>query len=98
MSMSLRRIITPLTKWVEGKAASKSLNSKGEHQHVAERDDHLFSTIVYVHAACSLGLSATSQQYFSLRTNQPPATSRNQPAVLFSQNKPAPAISQPNRL
>jgi hypothetical protein len=23
--------------------------------------------------ACSLGLSATSQQYFSLRTNQPPA-------------------------
>jgi hypothetical protein len=43
--------------------------------------------------ACSLGLSATSQQYFSLRTNQPPATSRNQPAVIFSQNKPAPAIS-----
>jgi hypothetical protein len=43
--------------------------------------------------ACSLGLSATSQQYFSLRTNQPPATSRNQPAVLFSQNKPAPAIT-----
>jgi hypothetical protein len=43
--------------------------------------------------ACSLGLSATSQQYFSLRTNQPPATSRNQPTVLFSQNKPAPAIS-----
>jgi hypothetical protein len=44
-------------------------------------------------AACSLGLSATSQQYFSLRTNQPAATSRNQPAVLFSQSKPAPAIS-----
>jgi hypothetical protein len=43
--------------------------------------------------SCSLGLSATSQQYFSLRTNQPPATSHNQPAVLFSQNKPAPAIS-----
>jgi hypothetical protein len=38
---------------------------------------------------CSLGLSATSQQYFSLRTNQPPATSQQ----LFSQNKPAPAIS-----
>jgi hypothetical protein len=37
-------------------------------------------------------LSATSQQYFSLTTNQPPATS-NQPAVLFSQNKPAPVIS-----
>jgi hypothetical protein len=26
--------------------------------------------------ACSLGLSATSQQYFSLRTNQPSATSQ----------------------
>jgi hypothetical protein len=39
--------------------------------------------------ACSLGLSATSQQHFSLRTNQP--------AVLFSQNKSALAIShQPN--
>jgi hypothetical protein len=35
----------------------------------------------------------SSQQYFSLRTNQSPAISRNQPAVLFSQNKPAPAIS-----
>jgi hypothetical protein len=45
------------------------------------------------YTACSLGLSATSQQYFFLRTNQPPASSRNQPAVLFSQNKPAPAIS-----
>jgi hypothetical protein len=43
--------------------------------------------------ACSLGLSAIGQQYFSLGTNQPPATSRNQPPVLFSQNKPAPAIS-----
>jgi hypothetical protein len=48
---------------------------------------------------CSLGLSATSQQYFSLTRNQPPATSRNQPAVLFSQNKPAPATShQPTEL
>jgi hypothetical protein len=48
--------------------------------------------------ACSLGLSATSQQYFSLRTNQPPATSHNQPTVLFSQNKPASAIShQPTK-
>jgi hypothetical protein len=51
------------------------------------------SKLIKVTPACSLGLSATSQQYFSLRTNQPPATSRNQPAVLFSQNKPAPAIS-----
>jgi hypothetical protein len=43
---------------------------------------------------CSFRLSATNQQYFSLRTNQP---STNQPTVLFSQNKPAPATShQPN--
>jgi hypothetical protein len=41
----------------------------------------------------SLGLSATRQQYFSLRTNQPPAISHNQAAVLFSQNKPAQAIN-----
>jgi hypothetical protein len=41
---------------------------------------------------CSLRLSAISQQYFSLRINQPPATSQ-----LLSQNKPAPVIShQPN--
>jgi hypothetical protein len=41
-------------------------------------------SIVIQRSHCSLGLSATSQQYFSLS---------NQPAVLFSQNKPAPAIS-----
>jgi hypothetical protein len=40
--------------------------------------------IICLELACSLGLSTTSQQYFSLRTNQP--------AVLFSQNKPAPTI------
>jgi hypothetical protein len=47
---------------------------------------------IFVHGdpPCLLGLSATRQQYFSLRTNQS--------AVLFSQNKPAPAIShQPNK-
>jgi hypothetical protein len=42
----------------------------------------------------SFGLSATSQQYFSLRTNQPPATSQQ---YFLSQNKSAPTIShQPN--
>jgi hypothetical protein len=29
-----------------------------------------------VWSPCSFGLSATSQQYFSLRTNQPPTTSQ----------------------
>jgi hypothetical protein len=43
---------------------------------------------------CSLGLSATIQQHFSLRTNQPPTTSQQ---YFLSRNKPAPAIShQPN--
>jgi hypothetical protein len=44
-------------------------------------------------ASCSLGLSAASQRYFSLRPNQPLA-------VLFSQNKQhqASATSQTNRL
>jgi hypothetical protein len=42
---------------------------------------------------CLFGLSATSQQYFSQK--KPAIT--NQSAVLFSQNKSAPAIShQPN--
>jgi hypothetical protein len=54
---------------------------------------HFIDYFKHILCSCSLGLSATSQQYFSLRTNQPPATSRNQPAVLFSRNKPAPAIS-----
>jgi hypothetical protein len=69
---------------------------------VLQRRRGLWRRVIWVHfwysfpqgpTPCSLGLSATSQQYFSLRTNQPPATSQNQPAVLFSQNKPAPAIS-----
>jgi hypothetical protein len=54
---------------------------------------HYISNLRRECTPCSLGLSATSQQYFSLRTNQPPATSHNQPAVFFSQQRPAPAIS-----
>jgi hypothetical protein len=51
------------------------------------------ATAFFSSTPCSLGLSATSHQYFS---QNKPATS-NQPAVLFSQNKSAPAIShQPN--
>jgi hypothetical protein len=47
--------------------------------------------------ACSLGLSATSQQYFSLRTNQPPATSQQYSSFTTNQHQPS-ATSQPNRL
>jgi hypothetical protein len=48
---------------------------------------------------CSLGLSATSQQYFSLRTNQPPATSQQYSSLRTNQHQHQPsATSQPNRL
>jgi hypothetical protein len=47
--------------------------------------------------SCSLGLSATSQQYFSLRTNQPPATSQQYSSLRRNQHQPS-ATSQPNRL
>jgi hypothetical protein len=46
---------------------------------------------------CSLGLSATSQQYSSVRTNQPPATSQQYSSVRTNQHQPL-ATSQPNRL
>jgi hypothetical protein len=38
--------------------------------------------------ACSLGLSATSQQYFSLRTNQPPTTSQQYFSLRTNQHQP----------
>jgi hypothetical protein len=46
---------------------------------------------------CSLGLSATSQQYFSLTTNQPPAISQQYFSLRTNQHQPS-ATSQPNRL
>jgi hypothetical protein len=46
---------------------------------------------------CSLGLSATSQQYFSLRTNQPPANSQQYFFLRTNQHQPS-ATSQTNRL
>jgi hypothetical protein len=47
--------------------------------------------------ACSFGLSATSQQYFSLRTNQPPATSQQYFSLRTNQHQPS-DTSQTNRL
>jgi hypothetical protein len=46
---------------------------------------------------CSLGLSATSQQYFSLRTNQPLATSQQYFSLRTNQHQSS-ATSQTNRL
>jgi hypothetical protein len=48
-------------------------------------------------APCSLGLSATSQQYFSLTANQSPATSQQYSSLRTNQRQPS-ATSQPNRL
>jgi hypothetical protein len=48
-------------------------------------------------AVYSLDLSATSQQYFSLRTNQPPATSQQYFSLRTNQHQPS-ATSQTNRL
>jgi hypothetical protein len=48
-------------------------------------------------APCSLRLSATSQQYFSLTTNQPPATSQQYSSLRTNQHQPS-ATSQTNRL
>jgi hypothetical protein len=52
---------------------------------------------VYHFPPCSLGLLATSQQYFSLTTNQPPATSQQCSSLRTNQHQPS-ATSQPNRL
>jgi hypothetical protein len=46
---------------------------------------------------CSFGLSPTSQQYFSLTTNQPPATSQQYFSLGTNQHQPS-ATSQTNRL
>jgi hypothetical protein len=51
-------------------------------------DTLIHSGLLLAGLACSLGLSATSQQYF-FSQNKPATT--DQPAVLFSQNKLAPA-------
>jgi hypothetical protein len=47
--------------------------------------------------ACSFGLSATSQQYFSLRKNQPPAISQQYFSLRTNQHQST-ATSQTNRL
>jgi hypothetical protein len=46
------------------------------------------NTISSFRASCSLGLSATSQQYFSLRTNQPPTTSQQYFSFRTNQHQP----------
>jgi hypothetical protein len=49
----------------------------------------LFCT--FKNTACSFDLSATSQQYFSLRTNQPPAISQQYFSLRTNQHQPSAA-------
>jgi hypothetical protein len=51
----------------------------------------------YQYTPCSFGLSATSQQYFSLRTNQPPAISQQYFSLRTNQHQPS-ATNQTNRM
>jgi hypothetical protein len=46
---------------------------------------------------CSFGISATSQQYFSLITNQPPATIQQYFSLRTNQHQPS-ATSKTNSL
>jgi hypothetical protein len=46
--------------------------------------------------AGSFGLSATSQQYFSLRTNQSPAISQQYFSLRTNQHQPSAISHQPN--
>jgi hypothetical protein len=52
---------------------------------------------MHQYAPCSFGLSATRQQYFSLRTNQPSATSQQYFSLRTNQHQPS-ATSQTNML
>jgi hypothetical protein len=53
--------------------------------------------LIFVLSACSLVLSATSQQYFSLTTNQPPAISHQYFSLRTNQHQSS-ATSQTNML
>jgi hypothetical protein len=57
-------------------------------------DTHLASSTCLART-CSFVLSATSQQYFSLRTNKPPAISHQYFFLKTNQHQPS-AISQTN--
>jgi hypothetical protein len=77
----------------------KTTNNLGLREHKLRM---LFLTSKLVNAdsnlsACSFGLSATSQQYFSLTTNQPPVISQQYFSLRTNQHQPS-ATSQTNRL
>jgi hypothetical protein len=55
---------------------------------LAPRGARTCSAVGRQSSPCSLGLSATSQQYFSLRTNQPSATSQQYSSLRTNQHQP----------
>jgi hypothetical protein len=57
--------------------------------HTVKWDIRLYALVVLHFPPCSLGLSATSQQYFSLTTNQPPATSQQYSSLRTNQHQPS---------
>jgi hypothetical protein len=71
-----------------GSQLPMSLTPKTEVSHLIESG---------LRVPSSFGLSGTSQQYFSLRTNQPPATSQQYFSLTTNQHQPS-ATSQTNRL
>jgi hypothetical protein len=79
----------------QGRLAKKKRSSRKKEEEDALAHLQVGPTCEF--AACSFGLSATSQQYFSLRTNQPSATSQQYFSLRANQHQP-PATSQPNRL
>jgi hypothetical protein len=62
-----------------------------------ELDSLFINQLISTASPCSLGLSATSQQHFSLRINQPPTTSQQYFSLGTHQHQPS-ATSQTNRL
>jgi hypothetical protein len=75
----------------------KQINQPQETREGDGRRSHVHMWSIKQLAACSLGLSATSQQCFSLTTNQPPATSQQYFSLRTNQHQPS-ATRQTSRL
>jgi hypothetical protein len=73
-----------------------SINAQACFKHQRFYIKQLVYTPLRTYTPCSLGLSATKQQYFSLRTNQPPTTSQQYFSLRTNQHRSS-ATSQTNR-
>jgi hypothetical protein len=96
---------TPLERGLSGLTAGRGEAGRARirHRHTgtgtgARRDDRAGKGRrgdMPAASPCSFGLSATSQQYFSLTTNQPPAISQQYFSLRSNQHQPS-ATSQMN--